>query len=152
MYPLRLMNQKSSQYERFGKQISVKRNSFRGPHGEGNYQILSGWIAVVMVMERDVPSYLMIDGVRAIIRYQGQPQTCRIYNNLDHFCPRNSRPRNRETVNTIPGNSWELSTIKPSTTVDQQNKNKKATQKVVNELYTKDFPPTRVKERRNKRR
>jgi len=120
--------------ENFGKVITIKRDMFGRPQ-EAEQELIpvpSGWMTVSMVLDRDIPSYLMIEDFRAIIRYQGQPKTCRICNHQDHLafqCPRNNRPR---YTNTIPGASWG-----PSTTTGRGS-----TQQVVND---KDFPPLHSK-------
>lgn len=97
--------------EKYGKIISIKRDYFKPIESEEEiyFEVPSGWITVAMVIEKDIPSYLEVDGTRAVVKYRGQPKTCRICSQSGHIayqCPKkayNSR-RGWENASEISKN------------------------------------------------
>ena len=60
----------------YGRVIAIKRviKVYKPIEGDndGYFPIISGWITVTMTVEKDIPSYIMVENFRAIVEYQGQ--------------------------------------------------------------------------------
>lgn len=73
--------------------------------------IKTGVRIVSILLKREVPSFLEIDGYKALILYNGQPKTCVICNATDHL--RNDCPKlklAKERFKTLQSNAaWKIS-------------------------------------------
>lgn len=77
----------------YGKVFDVKDERY--PRGSCLGGLLTGTRVVRMIVQRNVPSYVRIGGIEAMIFYQGQKATCQVCGEIDHFrvnCPNRRRP------------------------------------------------------------
>ena len=77
-------------------------------------------------LHKDIPSYLNIRGWKAFIRYNYQPQTCRLCDKTGHFakeCPTNPRNKpNEDQLDDQPAaEEMETHTPKPDPTPEKIN-------------------------------
>ena len=82
------------------------------------FKVKSGVRTAHMSLRKHIPSYLRIEGHRALISYEGQPSTCFRCGGHDHQnsdCPRKLTTRTNQTHNTE--NTW-ASTVKNNLTTD----------------------------------
>ena len=96
--PLEEVKKRLNQY---GKVSSIRRESYASKQPEdGYFPTLSGWITVRMEISKNIPSYMMFGGERAMIKYQGQIPTCMLCSATGHFghkCPNKGAKSNHET-------------------------------------------------------
>ena len=85
----------------YGKVSSIRRETYASRQPEdGYFPTLSGWITARMEISKNIPSYMMFGGERAMIKYQGQIPTCMLCSATGHFghkCPNKGAKSNHET-------------------------------------------------------
>lgn len=91
----------------FGNVLDMRWERFRNDVDEVYYPVLSTWLICRMTLETAIPSYLTIGEYRAIVRYNGQKQTCRLCDEPDHMgkdCPtlRRNRVPEPQPVPKVP--------------------------------------------------
>jgi hypothetical protein len=78
----------------FGTVFDLRWERYHVASDEYLFPVLSTWLIVRMSVEKDIPSYLTIGEYRAIIKYYGQPLTCKLCDSRTHLvrdCPTSKR-------------------------------------------------------------
>ncbi|XP_044746144.1 uncharacterized protein LOC123307778 [Coccinella septempunctata] len=86
-----------SELEKYGKVNGIAREKWSGH--EDLFPVENGIRAVKMVMKKDIPSYISINGWKTLVTYRNQIRTCMICNEPNHEkkdCP--SKPSNRMKI------------------------------------------------------
>jgi hypothetical protein len=94
-------------FREFGEVFETRWEKYHVAGDEFLYPVLSSWLIVRMSIERDIPSYVTIGEYRAIVRYQGQPPTCRTCDSRSHMgkdCPSSFRARRVVLTGPVGGN------------------------------------------------
>lgn len=91
-FPLELHNAKIK--ETFNKYGIVKTIRQEKWIGEDLYQVDNGIRTIIMILEKNIPSYVTIEGCTSFISYKGQERTCMFCDQAGHErknCPKNKR-------------------------------------------------------------
>ena len=87
---------------RHGQVKAVRRHMYGALETEEDYiQAPNGRMTVRMVVEKDIPSYLWIEGCRIGVAHEGQPKTCFVCNGKGHHgatCPSRTAGRRWENA------------------------------------------------------
>ncbi|KAK4030883.1 hypothetical protein OUZ56_024270 [Daphnia magna] len=105
----------------FGNVIEARWERYRMAEDEVLYAVLATWMIVRMTVTKNILSYIAIGSYRAMVKYNGQKSTCRLWDNETHFsynCPTLKRNQGPTIVQKpVPKMTKKTETIKQNPVV-----------------------------------
>lgn len=138
--------------EKYGEIISVEDEYWSNLYAPHATKIKNGNRIVQCIIRENIPSFLMIQGTKALITYEGQQKTCAYCNSPDHListCPKRGQSQRISYNRIVTGNYEPLPPIEQNIIenleeIPQQNYQTEINQPTNTQLS--NIPPTQEKD------